>query len=250
MKKSKLLKKIAVQFLILNFLTVSVSFATPKILDPSGPEHKVLQSVSDSLDSQGIDVILGKAKDFKTGVRPRLALLDGFRASEKVESWSEVSLDSWTRRFEEGLVGALVGVKKSANPVVRELERCDKLTDGEDIICSFLDAWINSAPENRIFVAFTKSDLASAEKVKKTLEIQGYTVFTYLRENSQDPWAHPDFVGAVFVQANHRLVIDSRYSRGSEGVRFESSICGDLLSNAREIKNDRWLEILNKYKTK
>ncbi|OWK25708.1 hypothetical protein AJ87_07485 [Rhizobium yanglingense] len=54
-----------------------ISFAA--IIDPdgSGPEANFLQSVAESLDEQGVDIVLGAASDGSPGERPRLAALSG-----------------------------------------------------------------------------------------------------------------------------------------------------------------------------
>lgn len=220
------------------------------ILDPEGPDHPILSPLAPSLHEVDVDVILGKAAVFEVSNRARLARLDGFESSPG-RNWGNYWQDVWTEGFERGLIGAILAVapteEEEPQPpaIKKEIARCRTVpAQVEDITCDFLDEWLPAkAKGKRVFIAFTRSDLAIATTIGEVLRAQGYKVFTYLRGEQRDPWAHPDFVGAVFANADHRLVIDTRNSRGSEGVQFEAS-CVQALMPKRVPKDTRYLDFL------
>lgn len=215
---------------IISLLAIGISFAA--VLDPNGPPNPILLNLAPVLDAKGIDVILGAASGFKVGERPRLANLSGFTATPG-KDWGQFWGDIWTEGFEKGLVGALVAVPRGDSPpptVQKEVERCKAVpADTGDVTCDFLKEWLGVDKGKRIFIAFTRSDLPIALNVKEALEQSGYAVFTYLRQEGKDPWAHPDFVGAVFAHSGQCLVIDTINSRGSEGVEFEAKCINALM---------------------
>lgn len=219
--------------------------SSAKVLDPGTASHPVLTPLADTLDKAGIDVIVGRSVDFEPSARPRLAQLHGFAGQRKWD-WGKYWRDVWINGFEKGLIGALIAMPKDVPPpaVDREVDRCAAVAaPPNDPTCEFLRAWLSASPDKRVFVAFTRSDLQTALSVQAALGEKGYATFVYLREGEKDPWAHPDFVGAVFAQAHHRLVIDSLSSRGSEGVAFEAS-CVDALTPARKPKDMRWMDFI------
>jgi hypothetical protein len=197
-------------------------------------------STSSALDERGIDTILGETAKFPSDQRPRLAPLAGFTvekadftASNSTVGKTDFSSDrTWAHAFEEGAAGALFAVKRGSGESIVEqaTARCASEKDAADIrACEFVAQWRNAGKERRIFVAFTRSDFEIAERVKDALEKEGYLVFLYLQGRSEAPWAEPGLVGAIFVQAGHRLVIDTKHSRGSEGVAIEQKYCQDFL---------------------
>jgi hypothetical protein len=74
------------------------------------------------------------------------------------------------------------------------------------------------------------------------LEKAGYTAFTYLKGVSEEPWLDPGLVGELFAQSQHRLVIDTKNSRGSEGVSFEKWCCSVFLMPERA--PTRWITMI------
>ena len=217
-----------------------------EILDKDGPAHPILSPLADVLDAAGIDVILGRAASFGTPGRPRLARLEGFETSREFD-WKGYWQDVWTVGFEKGLVGALLAAApgESPPPVAREIERCRTVSAvTTDVTCDFLREWLAAGEGKRVFIAFTRSDLKHAVAIRAALAEMGYVGFIYLRDGEHDPWAHPDFVGAVFQRADHRLVIDTENSRGSEGVEFEAT-CVQALAPKRKPKDIRWLDFVS-----
>lgn len=230
---------------LLGLLVACSSLA--RILDPGGPPNPTLLKLAPVLDTKGIDVILGAASDFKSDERPRLAQLSGF-ATTSGSDWGGFWEDIWIDGFEKGLIGALVAVPRgdSTPPRVQEeVERCKAVpADTGDVTCDFLKNWLAVTKEKRIFIAFTRSDLPVALDVKEALEQSGYAVFTYLRREGRDPWAHPDFVGAVFANSGQYLVVDSKNSRGSEGVDFEAK-CYQALMPKRTPVDTSYLDFIH-----
>ena len=85
---------------------------------------------------------------------------------------------------------------------------------------NFLSLWENTAIDNRIFLSFTSEDYPTAETIAKAYERLNYTVFLYIRGQS-NPLFPPDLVGHFFRLACHRLVVDSINARQSVGIHFE-----------------------------
>lgn len=226
-------------------IAIPIGNVSAKILDRDGPPHPILSSLADALDAAGVDVILGKAADFAAPERPRLATLEGFESS-RGRDWGRYWQDVWTTGFEEGLMGALLATERGEEPpaLEREMERCRKVpAAAADVTCDFVEEWLAAGEGKRVFIAFTRSDLAHAVTIRAALKESGYAGFIYLRDGEHDPWAHPDFVGAIFKRADHRLVIDTKNSRGSEGVEFEAT-CVQALAPKRTPKDTRWLDFV------
>lgn len=204
------------------------------ILDPSsfGSDAALLRSLAQPLHQKKIDVILGDATAFPPARRARLASLLGFKVDKEV--WASQPKDGWSLAFEEGLLGAIVAYKPPTLSKFDEGCRSSVQVDPEG--CRFVSDWLSADPEQRVFIAFTRSDADIALAVKEVLERQGYVVFIYLRNKVGKPWADPSLVGEVFAQASHRLVIDTSNSRGSDGVAAEQRICESLLTTRRPSK--------------
>jgi len=222
-------------------------FAPAVILDPAGPKHELLQALAEPLDTMEVDVILGKASDFPKSSRPRLAQLQGFVGSER--DWGSFATDAWKHAFKEGAAGALIAFKSDSPArelppkTKEELQRCQGDENrAERETCRFLSDWLK-APENLVFIAFTRSDREMALRVQKALEQHRYTVFVYLREGNVDPWADPGFVGEVFAMSQYRFVLDTDNSRGSEGVQLEAHCCAWALSPTITTRPE-WLKML------
>jgi hypothetical protein len=204
------------------------------ILDPtsSGPDAALLRSLAQPLHQKQIDTILGDATAFPPASRARLASLLGFKVEKEV--WANQPKEGWSLAFEEGLLGAVVAYKPPTLSKFDEVCRSSVQVDPEG--CRFVSDWLSADPEQRLFIAFTRSDVDIALAVKEVLERQGYVVFIYLRNKVAKPWADPSLVGEVFAQAGHRLVIDTPNSRGSDGVAAEQKICESLLTTRRQSK--------------
>jgi len=242
-------------FLLPTFIAASVlgiAVSSAAVLDKQavGPARDLLLSLAAALDGNGIDVILGQAKNFPAGEKPRLAALSGFSA-DKVD-WGSLTRESWEYGFYKGMIGSLFAVKAPGKSTLKsgfekKAEQCtqEKATQAREE-CAFVNQWINAPPESRVFVAFTKSDIEAARKVKNAMEKAGYVVFVYLRSDQNQPWAEPQLVGEAFAQSRHTLVIDSSNSRGSSGVAFEAMCgkCNSLLAPPPKPTDPKWLDQL------
>jgi hypothetical protein len=174
----------------------------------------MLAALVTALDAQGIDVVPGRARDlvFRKELRPRLAKLAGF----PIASTAAANSGDWTGPFATGAFGYVAAYRPSSDEVPRTV--VDHATE-ERI---FLENWGRAEQTARVFVAFTRADAESAQKVASVLRSEGYVVFTYLRGQEPAPWASPDVVGRLFKEAGHHLVIDSPSARESSGVVFEA----------------------------
>jgi hypothetical protein len=164
-----------------------------------------------ALDAQGIDIVPGFARDldFKTERRPRLAKLGGFPISDAKGK----SPDQWQEEFARGAFGYTVAYEPAKETPAAAVDPSNP--------DRFHAEWAKSSGR-RVFVAFTRDDIAVAEKVALVLRTEGFVVFTYLRGGEPTPWANPATVGRFFQEADHHLVIDTPTARRSGGVVFEA----------------------------
>jgi hypothetical protein len=210
------------------------------ILDPtiSTPESALLRSIAPSLDRKGIDTVLGNALQFGSPIKPRIAPLKGYYATNK--DWNTILPSSWALAFKSGMFGVLVAIKPSK--LTEKKADCD-LTDNADVDpCTFVQNWLNCEPDQRVFIAFTSADVRRAELAKEALEQNGYVVFMFLKSGSSAPWADPALVGEVFAQASHRFVLDTASARGSDGVALEAKLCEFLLTPPPPLS--RWAKMI------
>jgi len=167
-----------------------------------------------ALDAEGIDIVPGLARDldFKTENRPRLAKLGGFPVPQ--DAHRPPDPDDWTRQFARGAFDYIAAYRpaESVAAPAAEPSRSDE----------FLAEWSKASEAERVFIAFTRDDAATAHKVAQVLRAQGLVVFTYLRGKDSAPWARPEVVGRLFREAGHHLVIDTLNARQSGGVVFEA----------------------------
>jgi hypothetical protein len=103
----------------------------------------------------------------------------------------------------------------------------------------FLAKWATAPAERRVFVAFTREDAQTAQRVAESMRESGFVVFTYLRDNETTPWAEPDLVGRLFKEAGHHLVIDTPTARKSAGVVFEALALARLKDVTQQAKPGR-----------
>ena len=217
-------------------LAATGGFAPAAILDPEarGEERDLLAELAEPLERAGIDVILGAAADFPPAARPRAASLSGYVPRER--DWASFLQGAWVEAFDEGVVGAVLGVRNAGqvSPAERQKLQCEQdLAIRATAECDFILEWLAAPSENKVFVAFTRSDFEHAAAIRAALEERGFLVFTYLKDAAGAPWADPDVVGELFAQSAHRLVVDSVAARGSAGVAFEAHCCAHLLVGPR-----------------
>jgi hypothetical protein len=202
----------------------------------------VLRAIASALDQDEIDVALGKASQLRLGDRPRVASIVGFTPNNT--GWDTYLRQTWAYAFDDGVIGVLVATKVGGETSLDRKRRDCEAGDAADAEpCEFVVRWLAASQERRVFIAFTKSDFETAETVKRALERRGYVVFLFLKGKAEKPWFDPGLVGAVFAQARHRLVIDTKNSRGSEGVAFEKKCCESLLIPERT--PTRWVAAIN-----
>ncbi|MET4257385.1 hypothetical protein ABIC09_002321 [Bradyrhizobium sp. S3.12.5] len=234
-----MVKRWAALFVCACLLVIAVSSkATIFDQDASGADADILRQLAPSLLQNGVDTVLGSALKFGISGRPRLAPLKGYHAEKR--NWDEILPSSWALGFQQGMFGALVAFKSSK--LMDKKADCDLAGNIDVDACAFVNGWLNADPNSRIFIAFTKMDLAVAAKVKKALEQNGYTVFMFLKAGQSTPWADESLVGEVFTQAAHRFVLDTANSRGSVGVALESKLCEFLLTPPPPLS--RWAKLI------
>jgi hypothetical protein len=145
-------------------------------------------------------------------------------------------------RLRSRVLGIVIATK-TQRPIKLDVKRREcEVEIVETNPCVFVRQWLSTPKDKRIFVAFTKSDYKIAASARLALERAGYTVFIYLKGVSEEPWLDPGLVGELFAQSQHRLVIDTKNSRGSEGVSFEKWCCSVLLMPERA--PTRWVTMI------
>jgi hypothetical protein len=228
-RKGSSLAPIHFTAVVLFVAITSIGLAAAKILDPdgNGPDKDLLKALAAQFNKISIDTILGKADDLEPGDRARVVSLAGFTPGRR--TWDSYVKQTWAKAFEEGVLGIIIAIK-SQKPTKLDVKgrECEAEIVKTDP-CEFIRQWLSTPQDKRIFVAFTKSDYKIADSARLALEKAGYAVFIYLKGVSQEPWLDPGLVGELFAQSQHRLVIDTKNSRGSEGVSFEKWCCSVLL---------------------
>ncbi|RDJ05073.1 hypothetical protein [Rhizobium grahamii] len=209
-------------------LVIAACISLAAIIDPdtTGPEASFLRTFAEQLDDQGVDVVLGIASARSEGERPRLAALSGYRPG--THDWGSFGKQAWELAFEDARSGVIMAVESVPANLATQEGQCDAIAEDSEV-CRFVDMWIASKPDKRIFVSFTAADFEAADAVRKSLEAAGYIVFVFLKGRHEEPWTSPALVGEVFQSAGHRLVIDTKSARGSPGVAFESLCCEPYL---------------------
>jgi hypothetical protein len=187
----------------------------------------MLAALAAALHAHGIDVVPGQARDlvFKRSLRPRLAKLAGFPIVPGVAGTNDGR--GWSKPFDDGALGYVASYRPASNDTNPASEA--DAADAE----KFLSAWRNVEEDARVFVAFTRADVESAQKVADAFRAKGYVVFTYLKSGEATPWANPEIVGRLFREAGHHLVIDSPKARESSGVVFEALALARLKETTR-----------------
>lgn len=210
-------------------LAIAAFISGAAIIDPGaiGPEASLLQGLAAALDVERVDIVLGHVRSYGPGERPRLAALSGYQPGN--HDWGSFSKQSWQVAFDDARGGVIIAVETVPEHLAQQKAECDAGAAAEGDVCQFVESWITSDPDKRIFIAFTAADFDAAEAVRKALESQGYFVFVFLKGKQEAPWASPALVGEVFQSAGHRLVVDTVAARGSPGVAFESLCCEALL---------------------
>jgi hypothetical protein len=186
----------------------------------------MLAAFEAALDAKGIDIVPGLARnlDSQQQDRPRLAKLGGFPVP-KAKGASSAPED-WMSEFASGAFEYLAAFRPASGSTasVGELADSDR----------FMTEWSKAEESQRVFVAFTREDAATAQEVAQVLRAQGLVVFTYLRDKGAAPWAKPEIVGRLFREAGHHFVIDTMQARRSGGVAFEALALARLKKVTKE----------------
>jgi len=87
-------------------LICSLCIVAAKVVDPGGEgsEAAFLRDWADSLDTEGIDIVLATASALPVPDRPRLASLKGYAPTR--HDWGGFGKQAWSLAFECGLAGS------------------------------------------------------------------------------------------------------------------------------------------------
>jgi hypothetical protein len=161
------------------------------------------------LDSQGIDVVGGDTANVRLGNRPRVAKLVGMPTSKVRTEWNSAP---WMKDFLSGATGFVGAIRTDGEG------RTAKSTE------NFLAEWRAAIPEKRVFLSFTSADVEFAHATASALRARGYVTFVFLGPGDLGPKYDPEFVGKMFADAHHWLVLDTPNARRSRGVWLEASV--------------------------
>ena len=93
--------------------------------------------------------------------------------------------------------------------------------------------WHSTPVDERVFLSFTRRDLAIARTVQAAFERIGLQVFTYLANEDNSIWTNSVDVGHYFDSAGHHVVVDTPNARASVATRFEQLALTDLWHRSR-----------------
>jgi|GEM_PF-3007697 len=205
--------RVTVFTLVLSLFVGATALA--KLLgDPARLElDPLLKTLVTPLHKQGIDVVAGETADvtMSPNARPRLARLSGMPTIDRGIDWRKAP---WMEEFEKGAAGFVAGVRTAGEPIAR-----GKSINAQN---DFFARWNAASADQRVFISFTSKDAAHAQATARALEKAGYVAFVFLRRGDVAPALDPAFVGRMFSEAGHHMVIDSKHARASEGVWFEA----------------------------
>jgi hypothetical protein len=211
--------------IIAGVLLLGVHLALSRVIDPDtvSPERPILSLIADDLP---FDTVFWRSTDYPLpagGVR--IAPLAGFTPNQR--DWGSYVDLTWGAAFKDSAIGFIAAVPSAIGKA--EASCIEDVAQLGNDVCEFVQKWVSSPPDRRVFIAFTKDDVEHANNVARSLEKAGYAVFIFLKGKDQKPWADPGMVGEVFKQAQFRLVLDSANARGSPGVALEKHCCDVLL---------------------
>jgi hypothetical protein len=176
------------------------------LLGDKGQLDPVLKELVEPLHAEGIDVFGGDTSIMQPTRRPRIALLTGMPTTKPTD-FAELK---WMADFRSGATGCVLGAKTTGPTVPARTED------------EFVAKWRNAAADKRVFLSFTSKDVELAHKANKALQAKNYVTFVYLRSGDLAPRFDPKFVGEMFSQASHHIVLDTENARKSPGVWLEA----------------------------
>lgn len=175
-----------------------ISLSGFKILDPEA-DNKFFKRLSLYLDDIGIDIIQSWESNVKLEGRPTLAPIANYNVSVLERE------TDWTQAFASSYANAIVALQ-TEQPVEA---------------AKFVEQWEATSVDKRVFISFTKDDIAHAENIKKVLEDVGYKVFIYA-ETGRAPFTSPEMIAHCMKSAGEVLILDTENSRGKVGVLAEA----------------------------
>lgn len=193
------------------FLVGSVALcpkAPAAVLDPGAVPHPVLHAVAEDLDQSGIDVVMDPANANRIEwERPRLVPMSPeFRGAS-----SPIEDATWVEPF---VFSAVASLGASGDP----------LSQWGASPAPATGARADASGATRVFLSYSGRDVTVAEAARKTLERQGYSVFTYLRPGMPGPTFDPIVAGRALAEADEVLVLDTPSARTSMGVAVEREL--------------------------
>jgi hypothetical protein len=196
----------AVPVFVVALLALNIGGASGKLLGDKGQLDPVLEELVRPLHAEGIDVFAGDTSVKRPTKRPRIALLTGMPAARPTD-FAELE---WMASFKSGATGCVLGAKTSEPGSAARTED------------EFVAKWQKADPGKRVFLSFTSKDVEWAEKAAQVLQAKGYVTFVYLKSGESTPRYDPKFVGEMFSQASHHIVLDTENARKSPGVWLEA----------------------------
>ncbi|HUR83295.1 MAG TPA: hypothetical protein VM733_21230 [Thermoanaerobaculia bacterium] len=108
-----------------------------------------------------------------------------------------------TPGYDDAVLLAVTGTRRARVPIARDFARL----------------WRRAPPRQRVFIAFARRDLASANRIRRALERRGYHCLIFLPHSAR---TGPIELAGYLRQSPNRFVLDSKNARAPDGVRIES----------------------------
>ncbi len=167
--------------------------AAADALDEAVSQDAFLLKLSAALASHDIDVTTNLNARDVVRQRIRKARLGRFPDLPLDRLADSAEIANWEAAFGESEVGGLA--------VIADAKAIDASTE------KYLQRWLRSASDKRLFVTFYKDDLVAAEKLRDVAEAAGFATAFYFGSGSKRE------VGELYATAAQRLAIDSRDAR-------------------------------------
>jgi hypothetical protein len=198
--------KALVLVVLLALTADSATFA--RLLGDAGKLDPVLAELVAPMQARGIDVVAGDTSVVRLSKRPRIARLSGMPTNQP----ADITHVPWMDEFLRGKTGFVAGVKSA--------DRGHAATTKD----KFLAEWQKATVDRRVFLSFTSADVKAAHKAAQALRERGYVTFVFLNPGETTPRYDAVFVGSMFSQAGHHIVLDTGNARKSHGVLFEARL--------------------------
>jgi len=216
--RKEILRIAALPFLVVALLALNIGGASGKLLGDKSHIDPVLKELVKPLHEKGIDVFAGDASGNWPTTRPRIALLTGMSTAQPTD-FDDLE---WMASFKSGATGCVLGAKTSEPTGAAQTES------------EFVTKWQNADPGKRVFLSFTSEDVEWAEKAAQVFQAKGYVTFVCLKSGESAPPYDPKFVGDMFSQASHHLVLDTENARKNPGVWLEAEQADKFMNGLNE----------------